>query len=221
MNELTFNRISQPVKFRRLKLWRKDTRYVIKYILYNVLNKLHILGRYTYTSMGEDYGTKYPNPARIDTSLFSATVEGRLYKEEYEVIDYFFTKKSLKGDNTPNNVKKVILNVENDSYRCTHFLELRLIDHCVKLSGNSYSISNFPTVKAYPVFDSLTPASPKIVQNGNTIHYDFNDLCRLCVNNVVSSDDINSEEIKHYYEYGCKVLEDMLESKKLSDFQRS
>lgn len=218
MNELTFNRLTKPVKFRHLKLWREDIRYVIKYNIYNILNKLHILGRYTYTSGGEDYGEEYPNPIGIDTALFSAKVVSRLYKEEYEVIDYFFTKKSIKGDNTPNNVKKVILDVRNNSYRCTYYLESRLVEVKVRLVGKVYDINSLPTVKVYlpPAYSEVSPTTP---QEGRTVKYNFKDLWTLKVSSVVSTDDIDSEEVKHYYEHSCMVLKDMLERKTLRNFQ--
>lgn len=218
MNELTFNRLTKSVKFRRLKLWKEDIRYVIKYNIYNILNKLHILGRYSFKSHGESHGEEYPNPIYIETPLFSAKVVSRLYEERYEVIDYFFTKKSIKGDNTPNNVKKVVLDVRNNSYRCTYYLESRLVEVKVRLAGKVYDINSLPTVKVYlpPTYSEVSPTTP---QEGRTVKYNFKDLWTLKVSSVVSTDDIDSEEVKHYYEHSCMVLKDMLERKTLRNFQ--
>lgn len=210
MNEAKFNEITKKVRFRQFKLWYGKLSSVIKYNIYNILNKLHIIDKYRYEDSGTYFIAQYPKAVQINTHHFNAKVCSRLFEDIYIDTEYFYKKRK-------DGSKKILLTIK-DTNMGTYYLNSHLEDINVMIGKKNFPLENnfFPVVKEYAPVHSVNH------QSGNsytTVEYNFSPLFNLRTRNVVSSKDINSDEIKEAFRKSCNVLRTLLENKTLNDFR--
>lgn len=168
MSEKTrFHNMTKPMKFRHFKmikeyivLWCRSARERITYIYYYILNKLHILKRYSYRA---DWMEKIlPDPTfrkTIHTKHYSADVVSRIREVEMSDIDYFYKEK--------NGHKEIVYVIKNEEEH-KRFLIGHLENISLSVDGHSfYNVNSLPHFKVAifepeikPYDENWAPAKP-------------------------------------------------------------
>lgn len=191
-----FDRMTRPVKFRRLKMigqWLH--RDVIKYKVYNILYKLHLLKRYSYRTEDEvNFHAPDFKPRTVETSNFLATVLCKLSELVFIEQDYFYTEK--------RGVKKIRY-VIKDETRKTKMLTCYLDTVCLKIGDRVYMPEHLPVIKVSVIenfknsqIDGVTPI-PQFTQ----VTYDVSKIEKLRSRVILNT--FNPDEVSYTYTNQC------------------
>lgn len=208
------NKITRPIKFRRLKIVKwyvKDClSSVIDNILYYynyILYKLHYLDRYTYrdTTIEEKEVPLYKRK-EIETDLIRATVEMKLEIENQYDVDYFH-----RG----NKITYIV----RDERKSRSFFVSHLSDISIRVTEDWAKISQLPIFKVAvlkPLKSNLEEQDP----NYRTVDIDVSYIRNLRVKHIlgdIDSTNISEEMVKYYYDYDFEQFLGHLKPLKLSD----
>ena len=208
------NKITRPIKFRRLKMMKgyvKDClSSVIDNILYYynyILYKIHYLDRYTYrdTTIEEKEVPLYKRK-EIETDLIRATVDMELEIENQYDIDYFH-----RG----NKITYIV----RDERKSRSFFVSHLSDISIRVTEDWSKISQLPIFKVAvlkPLKSNLEEQDP----NYRTVDIDVSYIRNLRVRHIlgdIDSTNISEEMVKYYYDYDFEQFLGHLKSLKLSD----
>lgn len=212
MNDEKFLKITKPVKFRRLrllfhslKIWGEETRYVIKYMVYYILYKLHIVNRYTYIDSGNRELSLPPVPLKsVVSPLCTANLKTRLIEEYHFDIDCFKFR------------DKVVFTVKDIAEK-RDILTFSLDNVKVNIGGKFFSVDEHPFIRI-----SHFPVSSEVVR------YHLADLLKLKKSYIISADSnekvlnekiLTEKELQFYTDSAEKEFQDYLNTLSLKDLE--
>lgn len=214
---IKFIQMTKPVKFRGLKMLLnkgKALSSVIKYNIFNILSKLHILNRYIYRDKGVEEILLPPyRVVNVLSSLCTGTIKLKLLKGHYYDIDQF---KSKKG--------KILLSV-SDTEEITYTLNAHLDYIMVNIDCQLFSAKTPIKVNILPPkpFGEFTKGVIEMPEY-KTVTLNLDKLHSLRKQYVVSDtliDDgtIPNEVLDFYLESAKEEFESYLKEMKLKDLE--
>lgn len=211
-DKVNFYKMTRPPRFRGIKCLKqrladlfKGLISSIKYTIYNLLNKLRLVERYTYKDMVENYNY-IPNLeyVRVGDNLINATIKMVKNTQRFFDVDYFY-----KGD------KK--LYVVKDEEEIKEFYISTLKDIRIRLNTDSkyYEVGAFPIFKVVYKNEDLVDFTRESFSD--TITLDIEKLKSLRHSSLASVFSNEEDEINYFYKYACDRYREYLNQQTLSD----
>lgn len=207
-----FDKMTRPVKFRLWKMLRQGLpRDVIKYKVFNILYKLHILKRYNYRTRCEGYYfPPYFSLRQIETENFLAVVDCKLNTVTEIEQDYFYKEK---------NGKKKILYVVRDETTETQVMTCYLSHIALKLDGKVYQQDKLPTIQVAVLesFNNSKLDEAVKVPQYRKITYDLSKIEKLRSKTILNS--LSVMEVSYTYDDQCMKFINALKAFTLKDLE--